>query len=91
MTSEIKTSFKGYYRLPGNRATTLTRSFVQFDGIGETANARARAIGGHAAARLGGVCMLKKPKSVNPIRIIILIICTIKISVKYPNSLSCGK
>ena len=63
MTSEIKTSFKGYYRLPGNRATTLTRSFVQFDGIGETANARARAIGGHAAARLGGVCMLKKPNS----------------------------
>lgn len=63
LTSEIKTSFKGYYRLPGNRAEIFTRSFVQFEGIGETANARQRAIGGHAAARLGGVCMLKKADS----------------------------
>lgn len=63
LTSEIKTSFKGYYRLPGNRAEVFNRSFVQFEGIGETANARQRAIGGHAAARLGGVCMLKKAES----------------------------
>jgi Carbohydrate-selective porin, OprB family len=37
----------------------LTRSFVQFDGEGDTANARARAIGGHAAETLKNVCLRK--------------------------------
>ncbi|WP_027681683.1 hypothetical protein [Rhizobium leguminosarum] len=63
LTSEIKTSFKGYYHAPSNQEALLTRSFVQFDGIGETANARQRAIGGHAAALVSGICMQKKPES----------------------------
>jgi hypothetical protein len=41
----------------------LTRSFVQFDGEGETANARQRAIGGHAAVTLKGICLRKDPRS----------------------------
>ncbi|OWV65313.1 hypothetical protein ATY76_18820 [Rhizobium sp. R339] len=63
LTSEIKTSFKGYYGASADRETVLTRSFLQFDGIGETANARQRAIGGHAAALVSGICMQKKPES----------------------------
>ena len=63
LTSEIKTSFRGYYRTTANQQSVLTRSFVQFDGIGETANARQRAIGGHAAALVSGICMQKKPDS----------------------------
>lgn len=63
LTNEIKTSFKGYYRASSNQEAVLTRSFVQFDGIGDTANARQRAIGGHAAALVSGICMLKKPES----------------------------
>jgi len=63
LTSEIKTSFKGYYRTSAKDEAVLTRSFVQFDGIGETANARQRAIGGHAAALVSGICMQKKPES----------------------------
>lgn len=63
LTSEIKSSFKGYYRTSPDKEAILTRSFVQFDGIGETANARQRAIGGHAAALVSGICMLKKPES----------------------------
>jgi len=63
LTNEIKTSFKGYYRTQARDETILTRSFVQFDGIGETANARQRAIGGHAAALVSGICMQKKPES----------------------------
>lgn len=63
LTSEIKTSFRGYYRTTATQEAVLTRSFVQFDGIGETANARQRAIGGHAAALVSGICMQKKPGS----------------------------
>jgi hypothetical protein len=63
VTSETKTSFKGYYRLPANKDAVLMRSFVQFDGEGETANARERAIGGHAAAKVAGICMKKSPTS----------------------------
>lgn len=63
LTSEIKTSFKGYYRTPSNQEAALTRSFVQFDGAGDTANARQRAIGGHAAALVSGICLQKKPES----------------------------
>lgn len=63
LTNELKTSFKGYYRDGNKKEAVLTRSFVQFDGIGATANARQRAIGGHAAAKVSNICMLKKPDS----------------------------
>jgi hypothetical protein len=63
LTSEIKTSFKGYYDATPKQEAIFTRSFVQFDGVGETANARQRAIGGHASALVSGICMLKKPES----------------------------
>ncbi|MCA6119320.1 hypothetical protein J6524_31275 [Bradyrhizobium sp. WSM 1738] len=63
VTSEMKTSFKGYYRVSARRSAVLTRSFVQFDGEGETANARQREIGGHAAVSLRGVCLRKDPRS----------------------------
>lgn len=63
VTSEQTTSFKGYYQLAGGRHAALVRSFVQFDGEGETANARQREIGGHAAILLRGACLRKKPDS----------------------------
>jgi hypothetical protein len=62
VTAETKTSFKGYYQAD-HRLAVLTRSFVQFDGEGDTANARPRAIGGHAAVVLKGVCLRKDPQS----------------------------
>ncbi|MCV3208112.1 murein L,D-transpeptidase catalytic domain family protein [Mesorhizobium sp. YC-39] len=62
MTGEAKTSFKGYYRI-GAKQAALLRTFVQFDGEGEAANARQRAIGGHAAALLRGMCLRKNPNS----------------------------
>ena len=63
VTGETKTSFKGYYRVSANRDAAFLRTFIQFDGEGETANARQRAIGGHAAAGLKGVCLKKDPGS----------------------------
>jgi hypothetical protein len=36
-------------------------SFVQFDGEGDTANARARAIGGHPGVIVSAVCRMKAP------------------------------
>lgn len=63
VTGETKTSFKGYYRAAANQYAVLIRSFVQFDGEGETANARQRAIGGHAAALLRNVCLRRDPYS----------------------------
>jgi hypothetical protein len=63
VTRETKTSFKGYYRGSTKQDAVLTRSFVQFDGEGETANARERAIGGHPAVSLKGVCLKKNPRS----------------------------
>jgi hypothetical protein len=63
VTSETITSFKGYYGVAGGRHAPLIRSFVQFDGEGETANARPREIGGHAAVLLRGVCRRKNPDS----------------------------
>ena len=63
VTGETKTSFKGYYRTSANEDAILVRSFVQFDGEGETANARQREIGGHAAALLRHVCLRKNPQS----------------------------
>jgi hypothetical protein len=62
-TGETKTSFKGYYRVSANQDAVLLRSFVQFDGEGQTANARQRAIGGHAAELLSNVCLRKDPHS----------------------------
>jgi hypothetical protein len=55
VTSEGITSFKGYYRGSTGKNAALIRSFVQFDGEGDTANARPRAIGGHPAVLLRGV------------------------------------
>jgi hypothetical protein len=63
VTDETITSFKGYYRASAGRDATLIRSFVQFDGEGDTANARQREIGGHPAVLLRGVCRRKKPDS----------------------------
>ena len=62
ITREEIASFKGYYRASGKDAP-LVRSFVQFDGEGDTANARPREIGGHPAVLLRGVCRRKKPDS----------------------------
>jgi hypothetical protein len=63
VTAETKTSFKGYYRGSANQDAVLIRSFVQFDGEGETANARQREIGGHPAELLENVCLRKDPRS----------------------------
>ena len=63
VTGETKTSFKGYYRVSAKQDAVLIRSFVQFDGEGETANARQREIGGHPAEVLKNVCLRKDPRS----------------------------
>ncbi|MHB8885521.1 MAG: hypothetical protein ACYC5H_10680 [Methylovirgula sp.] len=63
VTGETKTSFKGYYRVSAKQDAVLIRSFIQFDGEGETANARRRRIGGHAAVTLKKVCLLRDPRS----------------------------
>jgi len=55
VTGEEITSFKGYYRISAGKDAALIRSFVQFDGEGDTANARQRAIGGHPAVLLRGL------------------------------------
>ena len=55
--------FKGYYRGSAGKDAVLLRSFVQFDGEGDAANARQRAIGGHPAMLLRGVCLRKDPDS----------------------------
>lgn len=58
VTGETVASFKGYYRAAGGEAI-FSRAFLKFDGEGETANARARAIGGHPAVLLRRICRLK--------------------------------
>ncbi len=63
VTAETKTSFKAYYRTAGGGDSVFTRSFIQFDGEGETENARSRAIGGHAAQIVKGLCLRKQPDS----------------------------
>jgi hypothetical protein len=63
VTAETTTYFKGYYRDGAGKQETLIRSFVQFDGEGEAANARPRAIGGHPAVVLKGICLRKEPDS----------------------------
>jgi hypothetical protein len=63
ITAETITSFKGYYRASAKQDAVLIRSFVQFDGEGEVANARQREIGGHPAELLRNVCLRKDPHS----------------------------
>ncbi|WP_027058662.1 hypothetical protein [Mesorhizobium loti] len=63
ITRETKTSFKGFYRTGAKQDAAFLRTFIQFDGEGEAANARQRVIGGHAAQVLRTMCMRKNPKS----------------------------
>lgn len=63
LTAEARPSFKGYYRRSATEDAELVRSFIQFDGEGETENARRRAIGGHAAVTLKGMCLRRDPNS----------------------------
>ena len=63
VTGETAASFKGYYRAPGGGDAVFMRAFLKFDGEGETANARERAIGGHPAVLLRGVCRRRDPAS----------------------------
>jgi hypothetical protein len=63
LTSETKTSFKGYYQLSAKTREPFSRTFVQYDGEGDTANTRERQIGGHAAELLKHVCRRKDPGS----------------------------
>lgn len=62
MTAETRTSFKGYFRQSGERRP-FYRTFLLFDGQGETRNARERAIGGHQAMFLRWQCRFKNPGS----------------------------
>jgi hypothetical protein len=63
VTDETITRFKGYYRNASGKYVAFSRSFVQFDGEGDTANARPRAIGGHPAVVLRVACLRKAPDS----------------------------
>jgi hypothetical protein len=63
VTDETVTRFKGYYRNASGKYVAFSRPFVQFDGEGDTANARPRAIGGHPAAVLRVACLRKDPDS----------------------------
>jgi hypothetical protein len=65
VTDETVTRFKGYYRNGAGKYVAFSRSFVQFEGEGDTANARPRAIGGHPAAVLRIACRRKDPDSPN--------------------------
>ncbi|SDB16242.1 hypothetical protein SAMN02982931_01287 [Bauldia litoralis] len=62
VTAEPRTSFKGYTTISGKR-TPFLRTFLQFEGEGETANAREREIGGHPAVFLRWQCRFKNPGS----------------------------
>lgn len=63
VTAEEITSFKGYYRVSSKKVAPFSRTFIQFDGEGDTANARPRDIGGHPAVLLRAFCRKKNPKS----------------------------
>jgi hypothetical protein len=63
VTAETRTSFKGYYRVSAGKNEMLIRSFLQFEGEGDTANARERAIGGHPAVVLRVQCRRKDADS----------------------------
>ena len=62
LTAESRTSFKGYYKASGT-TKPFHRTFLLFDGMGETSNARERAIGGHRAMFLKWQCRLERPQS----------------------------
>ncbi|MEO1308808.1 MAG: hypothetical protein AAFV38_13040 [Pseudomonadota bacterium] len=62
LTAETRTSFKGYYR-QGGKTVPFYRTFLLFDGEGETSNAREREIGGHQAVFLRWQCRVKSPGS----------------------------
>ncbi|WP_421701236.1 hypothetical protein [Aliiroseovarius sp.] len=62
VTAETRTSFKGYFTQSGERVP-FYRTFLLFDGEGETDNARERAIGGHQARFLKWQCRFQKPDS----------------------------
>jgi len=62
VTAEHRTSFKGYYSQSGQR-TPFYRTFLLFDGRGETSNARERAIGGHQAMFLRWQCRFPNQSS----------------------------
>ncbi|WP_143534999.1 murein L,D-transpeptidase catalytic domain family protein [Roseivivax jejudonensis] len=62
LTAETRTSFKGYYSQAG-QSRPFNRTFLLFDGEGETRNARERAIGGHEAVFLKWQCRGRKPDS----------------------------
>jgi hypothetical protein len=64
VTAETRTSFKGYYN-HGGQTRPFHRTFLLFDGEGETVNARERAIGGHPAIYLKWQCRFKNPGSPN--------------------------
>ncbi len=62
VTAETRTSFKGYHSHSG-KTQPFYRTFLLFDGEGETSNARERAIGGHPAVFLKWQCRFKNPQS----------------------------
>jgi hypothetical protein len=62
VTAETRTSFKGYFRQSGTRSP-LYRTFLLYDGEGETDNARERAIGGHPAVFVKWQCRYRNPQS----------------------------
>lgn len=61
-TAETRTSFKGYLK-KGSTRKPFYRTFLLFDGEGETRNARDRAIGGHPAVFVKWQCRFKNPSS----------------------------
>ncbi|TDE34806.1 murein L,D-transpeptidase catalytic domain family protein [Antarcticimicrobium sediminis] len=62
VTAETRTSFKGYFRQSGKREP-FHRTFLLYDGEGDTENARERAIGGHPAVFVKWQCRFKNPNS----------------------------
>ncbi|MCF2904968.1 murein L,D-transpeptidase catalytic domain family protein [Octadecabacter sp. CECT 8868] len=62
LTAEARTSHKGYIRQNG-QTVPFNRTFLVFDGMRETSNARERAIGGHMAAFVRSQCRMSVPSS----------------------------
>jgi hypothetical protein len=62
VTAETRTSFKGYYT-EGGEKLPFNRTFLLFDGEGETENAREREIGGHVAMFLRWQCRYQDVES----------------------------
>lgn len=62
LTAETRTSHKGYFG-PAGAEQAFNRTFLLFDGMGETENARERAIGGHRATFLRWECRMSRPES----------------------------